>query len=156
MGKTSHTHLAHLTSFQPRPVVFCTVCVHQRKPCLNNSLAHEILKDIWFQSADKNGWWVGHYVLMPDPVHFFARSGWDAVPLADWMRTWKSLSSREFKKQLKFPIPFWQPDYFDRYLRSAENYADKWLYVSNNPVRAGLCADSDSWPFQGCIHPLKF
>jgi len=33
---------------------------------------------------------------------------------------------------------FWQPGFNDHLLRSDENYAEKWEYVFQNPVRAGL------------------
>jgi putative transposase len=34
--------------------------------------------------------------------------------------------------------PHWQKDFFDHVLRSEEPYQEKWHYVRENPVRAGL------------------
>ena len=51
---------------------------------------------------------------------------------------WKSVSSRRIAATLAIEPPIWQSDYFDRYLRSSESYSDKWQYVEQNPVRAGL------------------
>ena len=48
----------------------------------------------------------------------------------------------------------WQPEFFDHVLRSEESYAQKWEYVRQNPMRAGLAASANDWPFQGEIHPL--
>jgi REP-associated tyrosine transposase len=45
----------------------------------------------------------------------------------------------------------WQPGFFDHVLRSDESYAQKWEYVRENPVRAGLVMTADEWPFQGEI-----
>src|SRR5262249_16421794 len=42
----------------------------------------------------------------------------------------------------------WQPGCFDRFLRSDESLHDKWLYVQENPVRAGLVRHSKHWPYQ--------
>ena len=36
----------------------------------------------------------------------------------------------------------------------AESYSQKWEYVKENPVRAGLAEKSDDWPFQGEIESL--
>ncbi|MFB3881745.1 MAG: hypothetical protein ACE149_10800 [Armatimonadota bacterium] len=36
-------------------------------------------------------------------------------------------------------------------LRSGESYGQKWEYVRMNPVRAGLVANPDDWPYQGEI-----
>jgi len=52
--------------------------------------------------------------------------------------------------------PIWQADYFDRYLRSAESYSEKWQYVADNAVRAGLVNDAEAWPYRGTIHELMF
>src|SRR6478672_8443810 len=40
----------------------------------------------------------------------------------------------------------WQREYFDHVLRSDESYAEKWDYVRENPVRAGLVRSSNDWP----------
>ena len=32
----------------------------------------------------------------------------------------------------------WQPGFFDHLLRNDESYSQKWEYVRENPVRAGL------------------
>ena len=63
---------------------------------------------------------------------------------------------RRFKKVIETNTSSWQTDYFDRFLRSSESYSEKWLYVENNPVRAGLCEKPDDWPFKGRIYPLTF
>jgi len=51
-------------------------------------------------------------------------------------------------------LDVWQDGFFDHLLRSAESYAEKWHYVRNNPVRAGLVATPETWTFQGEIVPL--
>jgi REP-associated tyrosine transposase len=43
----------------------------------------------------------------------------------------------------------WQPGFFDHILRSGESYAEKWNYVRENPVRAGVVKNADDWPYQG-------
>jgi putative transposase len=39
-------------------------------------------------------------------------------------------------------------------LRSSESYSGKWNYVRDNPVRAGLIASADDWPYFGTIEDL--
>jgi ABC-type histidine transport system ATPase subunit len=41
----------------------------------------------------------------------------------------------------------WQRGFFDRVIRNDESYSEKWNYVRENPVRAGLAAGADDWPF---------
>ena len=47
--------------------------------------------------------------------------------------------------------PIWQRRFFDHVLRSDESYAEKWNYVRENPVRAGLVKSADDWPYAGEI-----
>ena len=93
---------------------------------------------------------------MPDHVHFFARRVMIAQPMAKWMKMWKSVSSRQLAVALDIMPPIWQPDYFDRYLRSRENYRQKWNYVEQNAQRAGLINQGEEWPYRGSIFDLMW
>ena len=148
--------LPHLTPFTNQPLIFLTACVAERKPILATDAVVSVLRSIWQRSAELDGWWVGRFVVMPDHAHLFVRSTIEAKPLAAWVKTWKSLSSRELTATLKFSAPIWQRDYFDHFVRSAASYSEKWEYVRNNPVRKGLVADPEAWPHQGEIHALQF
>jgi REP-associated tyrosine transposase len=147
--------MAHLPSFRPQSIVFLTAVTFERRPLLSQPSSHKILRVIWERSAERNGWYVGDYVLMPDHVHFFAQATTGSDRMCDWVRMWKSVSSRQITKVLNVRVPVWQEDYFDRYLRSAESYGQKWQYVRNNPVRAGLVRCPEDWPYQGRIWSLN-
>jgi hypothetical protein len=45
----------------------------------------------------------------------------------------------------------WEEGFFDHVLRSDESYSQKWNYVRENPVRAGLVKSVEDWPCQGEI-----
>lgn len=148
--------LPHLFSTAWHPIVFLTAVTHDRRPMLARDEAHEILRKIWLCSPAIDGWVVGRYVLMPDHVHLFARAACDAKPLAGWVQGWKSLSSRRLTAGEHFTAPLWQKDYFDRFLRSAESYGEKWDYVAANPVRGGLVRTPEEWRWQGVMEDLEF
>ena len=137
---------------QANPIVFFTVCTLGRRRDLATGKAHTLLRQLWSYSAEKNGWFVGDFLLMPDHVHFFARPSQDATPMRKWVGMWKSVSTRRLINHGRF----WQKDYFDRYLRTGEDYAEKWRYVELNPVRAELVSHPDQWPHKGRIHNLRF
>jgi REP element-mobilizing transposase RayT len=149
-----HRHLAHVPAHCDNPIIFFTTCTHRRIAILADPECHAILREIWERSATLDGWWVGHYILMPDHVHFFARAEIDARPMAKWVQMWKGVSSRQITKALGVRSAVWQADYFDRYLRSSESYSQKWDYVSENAVRAGLVKHAEQWPYRGIIHDL--
>jgi REP element-mobilizing transposase RayT len=135
---------------------FFTVCTETRRPLLDSEISFRILSDIWRQAGERNGWVVGRFLLMPDHVHFFARSTTDALSRGAWHKLWKSLSARKIREMMSIDPPVWQADTFDHILRSDDSYSRKWDYVRENPVRAGLVAHTDLWPWQGEICSLAF
>jgi putative transposase len=154
--RAPYKHLAHVRPFADTPIVYLTAVTFQRRRILNQPAVHEILRGIWTRSAERNGWWVGDYILMPDHVHLFARGSRDADPLRDWVRMWKSVSAREIARVKNVTPPIWQEEYFDRFLRSAENYAEKWRYVETNALSDHLVAQTEDWPYRGRIHTLMY
>jgi putative transposase len=89
---------------------------------------------------------VGRYVMMPDHLHLFVRGGIDFT-LTNWVKGLKRAISKELKETDKYFR--WQPGFFDHVLRNDESYGEKWNYVRENPVRAGLVTRSKDWPYQG-------
>ncbi len=150
-----HRHLPHLRPFASQPVVFLTVVTADRRPGLAGAAAFEALTSLWRSAPDVDGWYVGDFILMPDHVHLLAQAARDARPLARWVGSWKSLSARRLQSSAGLAPPLWQRDYFDRFLRSTEDHARKWDYVARNPVRQGLCAAPEDWPWRGRLFDLR-
>jgi len=98
------------------------------------------------RARDEFGVAVGNYVIMPDHVHFFVRDG-NNFHLAGWVNGLKRAISVALGATKQRPL--WQPGLFDRVLRNDESYSQKWEYVRENPVRAGLVPRADDWPHQG-------
>jgi hypothetical protein len=69
---------------------------------------------------------------------------------------WKSVTARRLVLKFNLKPPIWQNDTFDHILRGVESYEAKWEYVRMNPVRAGLCAKAEDWPWKGEIARLHY
>ncbi len=85
------------------------------------------------------------YVIMPNHVHvlFTLR---DSESLPDTLQGWKGVSSRLIHKTgLSALNPFWQPDYFDRLIRSPEHFSTVKAYMRENPAKACLKAGFALW-----------
>ena len=149
-------HLQRLTRIWAKnPIYFLTVCTAQRRMVLRTQHAANILVSAWHSASDLYGWAVGRYVVMPDHVHFFAQPWSDAKSLSDFMRDWKKWTARRLADAAIASPPIWQAEFFDHVLRSANSYSEKWEYVRENPVRAGLVAEADQWPYQGECESLR-
>lgn len=146
--------LPHVIPFSKLPIYYFTACTDGRRPVLACEVAFRSLVDVWTKSAELDGWYVGRFVVMPDHVHFFAQPVMEAKPRGVWIKMWKSVTARILASELKFSPPIWQGDTFDHILRGRDSYEEKWNYVRENPVRAGLCQTADDWPWQGEIHRL--
>jgi REP element-mobilizing transposase RayT len=78
----------------------------------------------------------------------------DAKALPMFLQAWKQWTSKRITRDLNLSGTVWQEEFFDHVLRSSESYGQKWDYVKENPVRAGLVESSDEWPWQGEIESL--
>jgi REP element-mobilizing transposase RayT len=86
------------------------------------------------------------FVVMPNHVHVLTvfKPGF---PMAEVVRGWKGLSARQINAALGREGPFWQRDYFDRYIRDARHFERASAYIENNPVSAGLVKRAADWPY---------
>ena len=89
---------------------------------------------------------------MPDHIHFFCTDAERGIGLSQFMQRWKEWTSKRLQREAGLSGPIWQKGFFDHLLRSDESYSEKWTYVRNNPVRAGLVHSPDEWPYSGHIH----
>ena len=108
--------------------------------------AHQAFEAYVRRARDEFGVAVGRYLIMPDHMHFFVRGG-DDFKLAQWVNGLKRAISVALGATKKCPL--WQPGFFDHVLRNDESYGQKWEYVRENPLRAGLVVRPDEWPYRG-------
>jgi putative transposase len=141
-------HHAFIEGHNKTVIIFLTVCTHQRKMVLASDAMHQSLLTAW-KSAQQ--WCVGRYVIMPDHIHLFCSpASRESENVAKWAAYWRrrvTITHPDLK-------PLWQRDCWDTQLRNHESYSEKWAYVRNNPIRAGLVKDPDAWPYQGQVRDL--
>ena len=122
-------------------IYFVTICVADRRRILANEPAFKAFKAA---VGKLDNWKVLAAMLMPDHLHVIAAptNNRDAK-----LGTFSAALKRWMRQELKASWT-WQPGCFDRLLRSDESLHDKWLYVQENPVRAGVVRHSKDWPYQ--------
>jgi putative transposase len=123
-----------------RKFFFITICCKQRG---TNQLCHSEVASILFEAARfyerEQKWFVHVMVLMPDHVHLLVNFGLNAT-MTDLVASWKRFKSRRARIR-------WQRDFFDHRLRGDEGWREKSDYILRNPVRAGLIAKYEDWPY---------
>ncbi len=133
--------------FATSPVYFVTFCTHERQRFLAKDEVHTAFV-LFAKRAERNfNVAVGRYVIMPDHVHVFVRGGCN-FRLGAWIGALKQvLAKAGMLSRAKGQV--WQEGFFDHLLRTNESYSQKWNYVRENPVRAGLVKSAADWPYQG-------
>ncbi|MFZ0917102.1 MAG: transposase, partial [Candidatus Udaeobacter sp.] len=130
-------------------VFFVTCCTQRRRKLLAADAVHAAFVAFAIQASSQRNIAVGRYVIMPDHLHLFV-CGPDDFELGRWMGTLKQYLGKRIARA-GTTSAIWQRGFFDHILRSDESYAQKWNYVSDNPVRAGLVKSAGDWPYSGEI-----
>ena len=79
----------------------------------------------------------------------------DGITLISWVRSLKVMLGKALLR-LGHDTPNWQKGFLIMSCVQERGYAEKMDYIRQNPVRTGLAADPDLWPYQGEIHPANF
>jgi putative transposase len=137
-----HPHFDHALPFWVDPTAnfFVTVCARQRGL---NRFCKPGIGDDALGAAQKyhhaQNWFCSIIVLMPDHVHLMVSMSLEH-DLAKTMGLWKRWLWK------KHGID-WQPNFFEHRLRREESAGDKGRSIFQNPVRAGLIARAQDWPW---------
>jgi len=96
----------------------------------------------------KRGRWnLNLLLLMPDHLHcLIGIDGRDS--LSHVIRDYKRITT-------KLASIRWQRNFFDHRLRHDESLAEKFAYICQNPIRAGLVQNERDWPYM-FIPDLEF
>ena len=119
------------------PVQFVTICAVDRASAPFLPVAETLLSAARFYH-ERGDWFLHLFLVMPDHVHALVR-----LPTASSLRAvvsrWKHYVSRTTGAAF-------QRDFFEHRIRHETEYAEKWAYILENPVRKGVVQSPDDWP----------
>ena len=89
------------------------------------------------------------YVVMPEHVHLLLSEPYDgrhprAIQL---LKTKVALAVRRQGRRVAGGPPFWQARSFDHNVRNHAGFVTQLRYIHRNPVKRGLCAKPQDWPW---------
>ena len=142
MSRVIRKPLDHTTHFAGRfgAIYFITVCCEQRG---TNQLCYGKTAKELFNTAriyhERGRWNLNLLLLMPDHLHaLIGIDGRDS--LSRLIRDYKRITA-------KLACVEWQRNFFGHRLRHDESLAEKFAYICQNPVRAGLISNEHDWPY---------
>ena len=90
-----------------------------------------------FQHFDGKRYWLEAWCVMPNHVHVLF-SVFPGQPLDKILHSWKSFTAKQANRLLGGTGQFWQREYYDRFVRNAEEFNQFARYIADNPARANL------------------
>jgi REP element-mobilizing transposase RayT len=119
----------------------------------STELAAVVEKALWFGYGER--YTLDAYVVMPDHVHLLIKpmAGWS---LAKMLQGIKGFTAREINSILGRKGPFWQDENFDHLVRGETDWVDKFNYIHQNPVTAGLVDRPQDYPYSSLVTMHSF
>src|SRR5437764_1202319 len=131
--------------WEKRTIYFITFCIESRKSVLAKAQARNICRAV-FEKLDK--WRILSAIAMPNHLHILAAPASRDASISDFNEAYRTSNHRPYVPEGAATDWRWQEGCFDRLLRSDESLSEKWEYLRQNPVRAGLVEHSEDWPYQ--------
>lgn len=126
---------------------FLTACTQGRTPYLNNAGLVSRHLALLTEQAQREASTVIAYCFMPDHLHLLVGGLMDDSNCLGLMRTFKQRSGFAFQRSSGTRL--WQHKFYDHILRPKDRWEPVAYYIWMNPVRKGLCACPQDWPFSG-------
>jgi putative transposase len=126
---------------------FITFSCYKRLPLLACTGGYDIFEHELEKFRRRYEFVVAGYVLMPEHVHLLVNE-----PKVSSLSTVLQVLKQETSKRLKQPceVQFWQRRYYDFNVHGKT--AEKLRYTHRNPVKRGLVARPEDWPWSSFRH----
>jgi len=116
-----------------------------RNPAIANMVQGSLL------SFDAQRYRLLAWVVMPNHIHALLQpmNGWT---IAKIVASWKKFTASKIWDHHRLTgegpsPPIWHREYWDRYIRNREHFEQATDYIHRNPVKAGLVATAELWPW---------
>ena len=133
--------------YSGRQWYFLTACTQDRIPRLSDAALVSRHIALFTDQAQRDSFVVIAYCFMPDHLHLLVSGSRDDANCLAFMRTFKQRSGFAFRRSGGKRL--WQHRFYDHILRPKDQWESVAYYIWTNPVRKGLCARPEEWPFSG-------
>ena len=121
-------------------IFFLTICTEPRgRAQLTFPAPFAVMQSALEHYIAAGKFWVPLFLAMADHCHFLASFPGDDE-MTKVVKDWKRFTAKRTGI-------VWQDGFFEHRLRSHESREEKERYILENPVRAGLVANAESWPW---------
>jgi len=133
---------------QQRCLHFITFSCYRRMPFLDSGEAPETFERELERVRRSYGCYVTGYVVMPEHVHLLISEP-ERSMLSVVIQMLKQITSRKLRPASA--PQFWQTRYYDFPVWSERKRVEKLRYIHRNPVKRGLVARPENWPWSSFL-----
>jgi putative transposase len=123
---------------------FITASAFQKRNILQSDRMAGLLVDVLLQYRVQGRYFLHEFVVMPDHLHLLITP---RESLERAMQLIKGGFSFRAKRELGFMHEVWQPSFFDRRVRDAEEYFAFREYIRQNAVKRGLAGTAEDYRY---------
>src|SRR5437660_3355558 len=134
---------------QTRQLHFLTFSCYERRPNFGTPESRSIFEAAMERVRQQYELCVYGYVVMPEHVHILVSEP-ERRTLAQAMQSLKQGVARRLA--LRAAESFWQARYYDFNVWSHGKFVQKLRYIHRNPVKRGLVARREDWPWSSYRH----
>jgi putative transposase len=101
-----------------------------------------LLLEVLLNYREKKEYLLHEFVIMPNHFHLLL------TPMRTLERAMQCIKggfSYRAKREMGISYQFWQTSFYDRRVRSAEEYRNFRRYIHLNPVKKHLCVKPEEW-----------
>ena len=132
-----------------RPI-FVTFSTLKKKTILKDPKIANVVQQVLLDLENERKLKLLEYVIMPDHIHLLIseRGGYSFENI---LRLFKTKSSKEINKIRNTKGRNWERRYFDRIIRSEDEYRKAIKYIRYNPIKKGLVESSSDYLFSSAF-----
>ncbi len=145
---------------RPNDIRYITCSCFQRLPLLRGSAARDVVLDAIFRARESGSFKIYAWVVMPSHIHMLICPNLPDFTVPDVLRQIKEPAARSILKEwrscdapilnrlinTKGQTQFWlKGGGYDRNIYSKSEFNEKFSYIHENPVKAGLVSRASEW-----------
>jgi putative transposase len=125
---------------------FITASAYEKQSLLQSDRMANLFIAVLLHYQENSKYHLHEFVVMPNHFHLLV-TPIPPVTLEKSIQFIKGGFSHRARKEFGFDGEVWQTSFYDRRVRDANEYAAFCHYIHMNPVRRGLAATGEAFPF---------
>jgi len=130
----------------PSRIFFATTKTSMGRRLLQSERNATLLIDVLRSLVAEHRFKLHDFVVMPDHVHLLIEAGND-MTIEKAMQLIKGRFSHRLSHELGYKGEVWQRGFTEVQVMNKQNFEAHQAYIAENPVKAGLAASTEEYPF---------